>query len=303
MLFTNRTKGEPALVPSCYATSCGGAANPRGDEHPGRGGVRRPGCSSCHGVRSTRKSAAGTSGVTAGSALPGGSSVDPSREAASQPRSMRSASRHSSSVGSTHSLPGRRGRLIKLPQRFGDRQAMLFKHRDRQSARTSFGTKSVRSRGSVRPARPPADKRVSPVPERLGAHQGQPPIVYSLACARFTIACARRTYLLSARSRTVLTPSVSSRACASLLDRPKAVSGASASSANFIGPDSVPGGGVVSDLSVKASRWWSGVRPARARPGRCLAAAHCSGARCWSRVATRSAARLVPDRGQRRCRP
>jgi hypothetical protein len=27
----------------------------------------------------------------------------------------------------------------------------------------------------------------------------------------------------------------------------------------------VPGGGVVSDLSVKASRWWSGVRPARAR--------------------------------------
>jgi hypothetical protein len=32
---------------------------------------------------------------------------------------------------------------------------MLFKHRDRQSARTSFGTRSVRSRGSVRPARPP----------------------------------------------------------------------------------------------------------------------------------------------------
>jgi len=172
MLITNRTKGEPALVPSCYATPCGGAANPRADEHPGRGGVRRPGCSSCHGVRSTRKSAAGTSGVTAESALPGGSSVDPSREAASQPRSMRSASRHSSSVGSTHSLPGRRGRLVKLPQRFGDRQAMLFKHRDRQSARTSFGTKSVRSRGSVRPARPPTDKRVSPVPERLGAQSG-----------------------------------------------------------------------------------------------------------------------------------
>lgn len=69
------------------------------------------------------------------------------------------------------------------------------------------------------------------------------PSFYSLACARFTIACARRTYLLSARSRTVLTPSVSSRASASLLDRPKAVSGASTSSANFIGPDSCPRAG------------------------------------------------------------
>jgi hypothetical protein len=28
-------------------------------------------------------------------------------------------------------LPGRRGRLVELPQRFGDRRAMLFKHRHR----------------------------------------------------------------------------------------------------------------------------------------------------------------------------
>jgi hypothetical protein len=47
------------------------------------------------------------------------------------------------------------------------------------------------------------------------------PSSYSLACARCTIAWARRTYLLSARSRTVLTPSVFCRASASLLDRPR----------------------------------------------------------------------------------
>jgi hypothetical protein len=217
---------------------------------------------------------------------------------------MRSASRHSSSVGSTHSLPGRRGRLAKLPQRIGDRQAMLFKHRDRQSARDDVwdqvgkvtrlrqaGTSSNRRARFARtrtPRSPVRDSRRSS---------------YSLACARFTIACARRTYLLSARSRTVLTPSVFSRACASLLDRPKAVSEASTSSANFIGPDSVPGGGVVSDPSVKASRWWSGVRPARARQGRRLAAGHCSGAKPGSRAATRSAAGPVPEPGRRRCRP
>ena len=154
-------------------------------------------------------------------------------------------------------------------------------------------------------------RRWDPWPQRVGIAHGtldpkqarDHPSFYSLACARFTIACARRTYLLSTRSRTVLTPSVSSRACASLLDRPKAVSGASTSSANFIGPDSVSEGGVVSGLSVKASQWWLGVRPARARQGRPLAAGHCSGARSWLWVATRSAARLVPDRGHRRCRP
>jgi hypothetical protein len=133
-------------------------------------------------------------------------------------------------------------------------------------------------------------------------NQGQPSSSYSLACAKFTIARARRTYLLSARSRTVLTASVFSRASASLLDRPKAVSGASTSSANFIGPDSVFEDGSVSELSVKVSRWLSEVRPARARQGRRLAAGHCSEARPWSRVATRSAASLVPARGRLRRR-
>jgi hypothetical protein len=128
------------------------------------------------------------------------------------------------------------------------------------------------------------------------------PSSYSLACARCTIAWARRTYLLSARSRTVLTPSVFCRASASLLDRPKAVSGASTSSANFSGPDSASEGGVVSDLSAKVSRWWLGVRPARARQGRRLEAGHCWGARPWSRVVTRSVVSPGPARGRLHCR-
>jgi hypothetical protein len=125
---------------------------------------------------------------------------------------------------------------------------------------------------------------------------------YSLAWARCTIAWARRTYLLSARSRTVLTPSVSCRASASLLDRPKAVSGASTSSANCSGPDSAAEGGVVSDLSDKASWWWLEVRPARARQGRRLEAGHCWEARAWSRGVTRSTVRPVPAPGRRHCR-
>ena len=129
---------------------------------------------------------------------------------------------------------------------------------------------------------------------------------YSLACARCTIAWARRMYLLSARSRTVLTPSVSCRASASLLDRPKAVSGASTSAANCSGPDSAAEGGVVSDLSDKASRWWLGVRPARARQGPCWRVGpgpwvgRCSAARRWSEAPRRSAAR--PGPGRRWCR-
>jgi hypothetical protein len=129
------------------------------------------------------------------------------------------------------------------------------------------------------------------------------PSFYSLAWARCTIAWARRTYLLSARSRTVLTPSVSCRASASRLDRPKAVSGALTSSANCSGPDSASeGGGVVSDLSAKASWWWLEVRPARARQGRRLEAGHCWEARAWSRGVTRSTVRPVPAPGRRHCR-
>jgi hypothetical protein len=138
------------------------------------------------------------------------------------------------------------------------------------------------------------DGHVASDPKRLRDH----PLFYSLACARCTIAWARRTYLLSARSRTVLTPSVFSKASASLLDRPKAVSGASTSSANCSGPDSASEGGVVSDLSAKASRWWLGVRPAHARQDRRLEAGHCWEARAWSRGVTRSAVRpgLARDR-------
>ena len=190
--------------------------------------------------------------------------------------------------------PGRGGQPSAVPQSYNRcraRPCYLLAHLPRRSMpqQDEDGTRGP---------------NVSAPPWHIDPKQARDhPSFYSLACARFTIAWARRTYLLSAKSRTVLTPSVSSRTSASLLDRPKAVSGASTSSANLIGPDSVPGGGVVSDLSVKASRWWLGVRPARVRQGRCLAAGHCSGARSWLWVATRSAARLVPDRGHRRCRP
>jgi hypothetical protein len=144
---------------------------------------------------------------------------------------------------------------------------------------------------------------VSAWPCHIGSQAGaRPGSFYSLACASCTIAWARRTYLLSARSRTVLTPSVSSRAWASLLDRPKAVSGASTSAANFLGPDSASEGGVVSDLSGKASRCWLGVRPAHAHQGRRLAAGHCWEARAWWRVVTRSAVRPGPAPGHRRRR-
>jgi hypothetical protein len=145
---------------------------------------------------------------------------------------------------------------------------------------------------------PPGRDRLSQRITNRSSHRS----FYSLACAMFTIAWARRTYLLSARSRTVLTPSVSSRASASLLDRPKAVNGASTSAANLTGPDSVSGGGVVSDLSVKVGRWWLGVRPARARQGRRLEAGHCWGARPWSRVVTRSVVSPGPARGRLHCR-
>jgi hypothetical protein len=142
------------------------------------------------------------------------------------------------------------------------------------------------------------DGHVASDPKRPRDH----PLFYSLACARCTIAWARRTYLLSARSRTVLTPSACSKAWASRLDRPKAVSGASTSSANCSGPDSASEGGVVSDLSDKASRWWLGVRPARARQDRRLGVGHCWEARAWSRGVTRSTVRPVPAPGRRHCR-
>jgi len=84
------------------------------------------------------------------------------------------------------------------------------------------------------------------IPKRVGVTDRS----YSLALASFTMACARRTCLLSAKSRTVLTPSACSRASASLLDRPNATIGASTSSANFRGPDSTSEDGSVWDLSA-----------------------------------------------------
>ena len=303
MLFTNRTKGEPALIPSRYATPCGGAANPRGDEHPARGGSGDrgvPAAMACVALERAlpepqalrRRATCQADQASAPAERPHPSHGRCGRQAATRRRSARptafqaavvaSSSFHSASVTArpcssstaTASRPDvisdQVGKVTRL------RQASTSSNRRARFARTRTPRSPIRD-------------------SRRSSH--------SLACARFTIACARRTYLLSTRSRTVLTPSVSSRACASLLDRPKAVSGASTSSANFIGPDSVPGGGVVSDPSVKASRWWSGVRPARARQGRRLAAGHCSGAKPGSRAANRSAASPVPEPGHRRCRP
>jgi hypothetical protein len=68
--------------------------------------------------------------------------------------------------------------------------------------------------------------------------------------ARFTIACALRTYLLSAKSRTVLSLSACYRASASALDRPNAATGASASSANWSASDWSFGGGWMPGFST-----------------------------------------------------
>jgi hypothetical protein len=97
--------------------------------------------------------------------------------------------------------------------------------------------------------------------------------------ASFTIAWARRTNLLSARSRTVLTSRACTKASASPLDRPRAVTGASASAANFStsgwssGADGRRGARPSLPRAVgpagRLSRWWLGVRPARALPGPC----------------------------------
>src|SRR5918994_2283771 len=68
--------------------------------------------------------------------------------------------------------------------------------------------------------------------------------------ARCTMAWARRTYLLSARSRTLLTPSAWAKASAAPLDRPSAVTGASARPANLSTSDWSSGGGWLSGCST-----------------------------------------------------
>jgi hypothetical protein len=78
-----------------------------------------------------------------------------------------------------------------------------------------------------------------------------------LSFARCTIAWARRTYLLSASSRTLFTPSACSKASAAPLDRPSAVTEASASPANLSTSDWSSGGGWLSECStIHASRCW-----------------------------------------------
>src|SRR5215218_882578 len=73
--------------------------------------------------------------------------------------------------------------------------------------------------------------------------------------ARCTIAWARRTYLLSARSRTLLTSRACSKASASPLDRPRAVTGASASAVNLSTAGWSSGGRWMSECStIHASR-------------------------------------------------
>src|SRR5215218_10129931 len=92
----------------------------------------------------------------------------------------------------------------------------------------------------------PADPRA-----RVTGHRGR------CSSARCTMAWARRTYLLSARSRTLLTPSAWFKASAALLDRPSAVTGASARPANLSTSDWSAGGGWMSGCStISASRCW-----------------------------------------------
>src|SRR5215216_1788018 len=86
---------------------------------------------------------------------------------------------------------------------------------------------------------------------RATGHRGR------FSFARCTIAWARRTYLLSASSRTLLTPSACAKASAAPLDRPRAVTGASARPANLSTSDWSCGGGWVSGCStIHASRCW-----------------------------------------------
>ena len=104
-------------------------------ERPGRGVGQATGASTVHGARGTPRSAARPSGVTPAS--------DPARaDQASTPadrphpatidagRVVDKAPLNLGRPDRTERLPDRRGRLVKLPQRFGDHRPLLFEHRD-----------------------------------------------------------------------------------------------------------------------------------------------------------------------------
>src|SRR5215218_10413654 len=74
---------------------------------------------------------------------------------------------------------------------------------------------------------------------------------------RWTMAWARRTYLFSASSRTLLTPSACAKVSAAVLDRPSAVTGASARPSTLSTSDWSSGAGWMSGCStIPASRYW-----------------------------------------------
>src|SRR5215216_4460051 len=128
---------------------------------------------------------------------------------------------------------------------------------DCQDVRGSPPGRTARPRAGGQPSAAPRSRIVAHQLAPAGPSRGRPAHRESFSFARCTIAWARRTYLLSARSRTVLTPSACAKASAAPLDRPNAVTGASARPANLSTSCWSSGGGWMSGSStISASRCW-----------------------------------------------